>query len=54
MCYTLGPVDHGRVGWVLAKGWQRYWADRAADEDEDVVWSPADGLMGGGFVIVSW
>jgi hypothetical protein len=37
-------VGHGRVAWVLAECWQRYWADGAADEA--VAWSPADGLMG--------
>jgi hypothetical protein len=52
MSCTLGPVGHGRVGWVLAEGWQRYWADGAADEA--VAWSPADGLMGGGFVMHSF
>jgi hypothetical protein len=50
MSCTLGPVVHGRVGWVFVEGWQRYWADGAADEA--VAWSPADGLMGGGFAMV--
>ena len=49
MSCTLGPVGLGRVGWVFAEGWKRYWADGAADEA--AAWSPADGLIGGGFVI---
>jgi hypothetical protein len=45
MSCTLGPVVHGRVGWVFVKGWQQYyWADGAGDEA--VAWSPADGRMG--------
>jgi hypothetical protein len=43
MSYTLGPVGHRLVGWVLAKGWQLYWATGAGAADEAVAWSPADG-----------
>jgi hypothetical protein len=47
---TLAPVGNVHVRWVLAEGWQRYWADGAADEA--MVWSTADGAMGGCFVMV--
>jgi hypothetical protein len=48
--WSNGPRGHGHVWWVLAEGWQWYWADGAADEA--MVWSTVDGAMGGCFVMV--